>query len=102
MGKTHFTEDETTMYFSDYKEFAVVAYQFSSAFLSSTLVLLPGKEEDVESIGNRYLKGYTHLGLFNNTEVYSNEDNNTMAVVYPFVRNNESYVAIGWSMLSNR
>lgn len=102
MGDNEAIDNDTSLIFTDWNGFSVVTYQFTDAFLSSTVALLPETDEDMEVLGNRYLRGYKCLGRYSGTQVYAKESTNTIAIIYPFTKDGVSYTAIGWSILSDR
>ena len=79
----------------------VISYEFTLGNLSSSTAIVSSESGDINKVVKRYLSGYSYLGGSNSVQVYADENNDTMAIVYEVTKGQNKYFAIGWTSLGS-
>lgn len=98
MGELVPTVDEgQDLIYHNVNGYESVAYRFTSGFLTSTVVIIPGEEADLDKTASRFFPGYAFLGQSDeSTFVYTSDAENTISIIYPVTQEDESFLVIGW------
>ena len=83
-------------------DYMVISYEFVKDSLTSSVSLLPANNLDIEKIEKYYIPDYDFTGNLSSTSVYANEQQNTMAVVYKVLKDNNYYYAICLSSINEK
>lgn len=81
-------------------DYMVISYEFVNDSLKSSVSLLQGDDLNMEIIEKYYIPDYEFTGNLSSTNVYTNEQLNTMAAVYRVLKNNKYYYAICLSSIN--
>ena len=93
------SQNNDFLLYSDKQRLRFISYKFKNDSLFSTLILMPQMAEDAD-IGN-FLRGYSFVGELDNTNVYQNYGNNTLACTYETEKNSVKYQAVGFTPINS-
>ena len=92
------SQNNDFLMFSNKQGSRFISYKFKNDSLFSTLILMPKMAEDAD-IG-KVLKGYSYVGELDNTSVYQNNGNNTLACAYETEKDSVKYQAVGFAPIN--